>query len=120
MIRILVVDDEPMIREELQESLEFEGFEVTAAASVESALSAFEERPFPVVVTDLKMPKMGGLELIKKLRETKCKPTTFVVSGHGAESNRTEAIALGAADCFPKPLDIDALISAINDRLGNR
>lgn len=117
MTQVLIVDDEEMIREELQESLEFEGFEVQGAASVPEALDLFGDTAFDVVVTDLKMPKMGGLDLIRKLNETKRKPLMFVVSGHGAASNRTEAMALGAAECFSKPLDIDALINAIGERI---
>lgn len=117
MTRILIVDDEPMLREELQESLEFEDFEVTQADGVNSALALCETNAFDAVVTDLKMPKRGGLELISELKCAGYPAKCFVVSGHGAESNRIEAERLGASACLAKPLDVDELIDAINREL---
>lgn len=117
MVRVLIVDDEPMLREELQESLELEDFDVTPAESVDAALAQCEDTAFDVVVTDLKMPVRGGLELIAELKARAYPATCFVVSGHGAESNKEEATKLGAAACFAKPLDVDDLIDAISANL---
>ena len=114
MARILIVDDEPMLREELQESLELEDFDVTPAEDVDTALSLCESEQFDFVVTDLKMPKRGGLELIAALKERDYKAHCYVVSGHGAESNRAQALSLGATACFAKPLNVDDLIDAIH------
>lgn len=117
MTRVLIVDDEPLLCAELQETLEFEGFDVTSADCVSNALDHCVDVCFDVVVTDLKMPKRGGLELVKEL-QTQCYPAAiFVVSGHGAETNKEQANALGVKECFPKPLDADALIDAINQSL---
>jgi len=113
-VRVLIVDDEPMLREELQESLELEDFDVSAAESVDAALELCREANFDAVVTDLKMPGRGGLELIRELKDSDCNASLFVVSGHGAETNREKALGLGAAACFAKPLDVDALIDAIS------
>ncbi len=115
-MRVLIVDDEPMLREELQESLELEDFEVSAAENVDVALKLCSDTDFDFVVTDLKMPKRGGMELIEELKNRNYGATCFVVSGHGAESNREKAIDFGAAACFAKPLDVDELINAINAR----
>lgn len=117
MTHILIVDDEDMIREELKESLEFEDFQVTTAATAVEALERAQGASFNVVVTDLKMPKMGGLELIEKLRAQGSDAIIFVVSGHGAASNRSEALRLGAVGCFSKPLDVEELIDAIQSEL---
>lgn len=114
---ILLVDDEPMVSEELQEALEFEGFDVTAVESVSSALMTCDEASFDLIITDLKMPHLGGLDLLCSLQEMSDPPKVFVLSGHGAESNRAEAISLGAAECFAKPVDPDMLISRINAAL---
>lgn len=113
MTCVLIVDDEPLLREELQESLELEDYEVETAGSVSEALEHCEQSQFDVVVTDLKMPNQGGLVLIEKLGEQDFPGKIIVVSGHGAESSREEATALGACACFSKPLDIEALISQI-------
>lgn len=114
MTRVLIVDDEPLLCEELQETLEFEGFDVTAADSVNAALDRCSYASFDVVVTDLKMPERGGLELVAELKTKGYPATIYVVSGHGAETNQEEATRLGVAECFAKPLDADALINAIN------
>lgn len=114
MTSVLIVDDEPVLREELQEALELEDFEVTQAEDVNSALALCEATAFDVIVTDLKMPKRGGLELIEALKGGGYKARCFVVSGHGAESNRVAAERLGASACLAKPLDVDELINAIN------
>ncbi|MEM1161093.1 MAG: response regulator [Pseudomonadota bacterium] len=118
MHRLLLVDDEPMLREELQESLEFEGYEVMTAATVEAALNLCGEADFDLVVTDLKMPHLGGLDLIRRLNDGGTAQKIIVLSGHGAESNRAEAMDLGAIACFAKPVDPDFLAEKIGEFLG--
>lgn len=113
MSQVLIVDDEPLLREELAEALEMEGFDVSTADSVPDALSQMDGASFDTVVTDLKMPKFGGLDLLKRLNENNFKGIVVVVSGHGAESSRNKAMALGARACFAKPLDVDELIELI-------
>lgn len=113
MTSVLIVDDEPMLRDELKEALEFEDFEVIATDSVSNAETLCTAREFDAVVTDLKMPKRGGLDLIATLKDRNYAAAIFVVSGHGAETNREKAEALGAAACFAKPLDVDELVHAI-------
>jgi CheY-like chemotaxis protein len=112
MALVLVVDDEPLLREELQESLEFEGYDVLTAADVPEALELCDQHSFDYVVTDLKMPKLGGLALLEALKNKGATSKIFVVSGHGAESNRDQALELGAAACFAKPVCTDSLIEA--------
>ena len=115
--KILLVDDEPMVREELMEALEFEGFDVSAVGSVAEALDACRDSKYDLIITDLKMPKAGGLDLLRALQEIEAPPIAFVLSGHGAESNRVEATRLGALDCFSKPVDPDDLVEKISEHL---
>lgn len=114
-LSVLLVDDEPLLIEELQEALEFEGYDVATASSVAEALSQTDKARFDLVVTDLKMPGQGGLDLIRALCGRTDAPRIIVLSGHGAQSNRTEALAQGAAACMAKPVDIDTLLVAIQD-----
>jgi len=113
MTRVLIVDDEEMIREEFREALEFEDYDVTTAVSAIDALRICDDAAFDVIITDLKMPKMGGLELLAELRARKVRSKLFVVSGHGAKSNEDEALEMGAIACFAKPLDVDMLVEKI-------
>ena len=117
MTRVLIVDDEPMLREELQEALELEDFDVSTAEGVTEAEALCQAERFDVVVTDLKMPKRGGLELLAVLQERDYPAILFVVSGHGAESNSEIACDLGAKACFHKPLNVDDLVQAISAHL---
>ena len=114
---VLLVDDEPMLRDELSEALEFEGFDVQSVGSVDDALQTCGETAFDLIITDLKMPQKGGLDLLAALQHLDDPPLAFVLSGHGAESNRVEAMRLGAKDCFSKPVDPDDLILKISEHL---
>lgn len=113
MRRILLVDDEPLVTEELQEALEFDGYDVETASSVASALEICDAASFDLVITDLKMPRLTGLDLLRALKTRADAPQVIVLSGHGAESNKLEATELGAAACFAKPVDTDVLIEKI-------
>ncbi len=113
MHKLLIVDDEPLVVEELQEALEFEGYSVATAGTVDEALKVCDAAEFDLVITDLKMPGANGLELIRALRARRPKQNIFVLSGHGAESSRAEAMDLGAAACFAKPVDPDSLIENV-------
>lgn len=115
MTKVLIVDDEEMIREEFREALEFEDFDVTTAASAIEALKICDDTEFDVIVSDLKMPNMGGLEFLRELRTRMVKAKLYVVSGHGAESNEDEALEIGAIACFSKPLDVDMLVEKIQN-----
>lgn len=113
MTNILLVDDEPLLCEELKESLELEGYDVETEHSVPKGLAVVEQSAIDVVITDLKMPQVGGLEFIKALRETSFDGAIIVVSGHGAESSREEAMSLGACACLAKPVDVDEVMDVI-------
>ena len=110
---VLVVDDEPLIVEELQDAIEYEGMEVTTAGSAMEALTILETQSFDMIVTDLKLPNMSGLDFLAELKKRGTKSKAIVLSGHGAQSSKSEAKALGAIACFAKPVDTDELIRKI-------
>jgi len=106
-VRILVVDDDAVFREELTELLSDEGHTATAAASVARALEVLEHTEVDVVLTDLKMPRHGGLELLREVRHRW--PRTFVVmvTGYATVETALDAMKLGAFDYLRKPFRIE-------------
>jgi len=111
--RVLVVDDEPSARSGLEKLLRQEGYAVDVAADGPSALQIAADRPPDVVVTDLKMPKMDGIELLQKLRATFQVVPVIVVTAFGEVSTAVQAMRAGADDYLTKPVDFDALTIAI-------
>ncbi len=108
--RILVVDDEVNARTALAELLRDEGYDVETAADAFKALGKFESFGPHVVVTDLKMPGMDGIELVKKLRAMEDAPTVVVMTAFGAVSSAVDAMRAGAAEYLTKPLNLDELL----------
>jgi two-component system response regulator HydG len=118
--RILVVDDEPSARSGLEKLLRQDGYEVDAASEGPIALALASERPPDVVVTDLKMPKMDGVELLRKLREQDPDLPVIVVTAFGDVASAVGAMRAGAEDYLTKPVDFDALALAIERALERR
>jgi two-component system KDP operon response regulator KdpE len=110
--RILVVDDEPQIRRSLQVNLERTGYAVTTAASGDEALTAFHNRPPEVVILDLLMPGINGIEVVRRIRESSSVPI-IVLSAVGEEARKVEALELGADDYMTKPFGMDELLARI-------
>ncbi len=109
--RVLVVDDEKEIRAFLDKALSrLGGFHVDLAASGEEALHRLEKEPFDLVLTDLKMPKMDGLQLIAEIAKSKPETLTIMMTGHGSIDSALEAMKLGASDYITKPLNLDEMI----------
>jgi CheY-like chemotaxis protein len=106
-VRILVVDDDPVFRGELSELLRDDHHEVAAEASVAKAVERLESAEFDVVLTDLKMPRQGGLDLLRTVRSRW--PRTFVVmiTGFATVDTALEAMKLGAFDYIRKPFRIE-------------
>jgi len=117
MVRVLIVDDEPLLGEELQDALELEGFDADYASSASDGLSLRAEQKFDLIITDLKMPGISGLEFLACLADRGETAPIVVMSGHGAEVNRTRAMELGAKACFSKPFDVDDFISELHQIL---
>jgi len=116
-VRVLVVDDDPGVRYTLREILESEGLAVEEAADGAAALAAWEERPAPLVVTDLRMPGMDGMELLRRLAAKARPPRVVVVTAHGSERQAVEAMKAGAHDYFRKPFEKDELVAVVRRAL---
>jgi len=116
-MRILVVDDEKIKRITLAEDLAGQGHEVVAAADGEEALERFEQQRFDVVVTDLKMPKVDGLELLKRIKQgPRSDVEVIIMTAYGSIPVAVEAVKLGAFDFLTKPFrneDIFPLLARI-------
>jgi len=115
--RILVVDDEASARSGLEKLLRQEGYTVDAAADGPSALEIAADRPPDLVVTDLKMPGMDGVELLQKLRVQDPDLPVLVVTAFGDVGSAVNAMRAGAEDYLTKPVDFDALVLSIERAL---
>ncbi len=110
--RILVVDDEPQILRVLRRGLESHGFEVVTAPDAATALDLFKSTPINLVVTDLRMPDIEGVELCARIRKTSSVPI-IVLSVKGDESTKVQALDAGADDYVTKPFGMDELQARI-------
>src|SRR5262245_29959706 len=114
--RILVVDDEPQITRVLRRSLATHGYEAQASSGGEEALEVFRNWGPDLVITDLSMPDMGGLELCRRLRAVSRVPV-IVLSAKGEERLKVEALDAGADDYVTKPFGMDELLARIRAAL---
>lgn len=114
--RILIVDDEPQITRVLRRSLAGLGYDVRSAADGESALETFGDWRPDLVITDLSMPNLDGLELCKRLRQLSSVPV-IVLSVKGEEQTKVEALDAGADDYITKPFGMDELLARIRSTL---
>ncbi len=113
-MRILVVDDEPAIRYSLVELLEYDGHEVRAAEHAPAALALLEEAPVDIVLTDLRMPKVSGLELLAAIQAHHPGTLVVLVTAHGDERVAVQALREGAYDYLPKPFDNDEVRATVS------
>ena len=119
--RILVVDDEKEIRDFLYKALSrMGGFSCGSCQCGEEALQKIEKEPFDLVLTDLKMPKMDGLQLMTEIAKSKPEILTIMMTGHGTIDSALEAMKRGASDYLMKPLNLDELIIRIRKVLEER
>lgn len=116
MARILVIDDEQSIRNTLREILEYEKFSVQDAADGMEALELIEKESFDVILCDIKMPRMDGIEVLDKILE-KVDTPVIMISGHGTIETAVEAIKMGAYDYIAKPLDLNRLLITMRNAM---
>lgn len=114
MSKILVVDDEKSIRNTLREILEYEKFIVDEASDGMEAIEKVRENRYDVILLDIKMPKMDGIEVLEQLMKLTDAPVVMI-SGHGTVETVVEAIKKGAYDYITKPLDLNRLLVTIRN-----
>src|SRR5262249_4360759 len=104
--RILVVEDQADARISLQQVLQLSlGLEVDTAEDGAQALERLQQRPYSIVITDLRMPRLSGMELIHAVHDRKINVTVVVTTGHGSIKEAVEAMRLGAYEFLTKPAD---------------
>lgn len=117
MLNVLIVDDEPAIRESLEGVLQDEGFQSASAVSGESCLELLHERSFDVVLLDIWLPGMDGLDVLQKIRELENPPEVIIISGHATIETAVRATKLGAFDFLEKPLSADKTLILLKNAL---
>src|SRR6185436_3033328 len=117
MPKILVIDDEKSIRNTLKEILSYEHYDVHEAPDGLEGLKMAEKEKYDVILCDIKMPKMDGLEALEKLLEKNNDVPVVMISGHGTIETAVEAIKKGAFDYISKPLDLNRMLVTIRNAM---
>lgn len=117
MARILVVDDDPKICRNLSELLIDEGHDVDYVQSAEEAFGKVAKEDFDIVLTDLVMPKIGGMDVLSYVKRTKPKTHVIMITAFGTIENAVEAMKKGATDYVAKPFKIDEIQTSIKRAL---
>ena len=98
MATILIIDDEKSIRKTLAEILTYEGYNIDEASDGEEGLKKFKEKTFDLVLCDIKMPKLDGIEFLEKAKEINSDVPVIIISGHGNIETAVDAVKKGAFD----------------------
>ncbi len=120
MPKILIIDDERFIRSTLREILEYENYEIFEAQDGEEGLSKLREEDFDLVLCDVKMPKMDGIEVLQHAKAMDKSPQFIMISAHGSIETAVEATKKGAFDFIPKPPDLNRLLLTVRNALDKK
>ena len=117
MPSILIIDDEKSIRKTLTEILSYEGYKIEEAADGEEGLKKFRDKNFDIVLCDIKMPKIDGIEFLEKAREINDEVPIIIISGHGNIETAVEAVKKGAYDYISKPPDLNRMLITLRNAM---
>ena len=117
MAKILIIDDEKSIRKTLREILEYEKYIVDEAADGIEGVAMIQKEKYDIVLCDIKMPKMDGIEVLDKVMQLSSDTPVVMVSGHGNIETAVEAVKKGAFDFIAKPLDLNRLLVTIRNAM---
>ena len=117
MPKILIIDDEKSIRKSLREILEYEKYIVDEATEGLEGMALLQKEKYDVVLCDIKMPKMDGIELLDKITQSSADTPVVMISGHGTIETAVEAVKKGAFDFIAKPLDLNRLLVTIRNAM---
>jgi two-component system, NtrC family, nitrogen regulation response regulator NtrX len=117
MSSILIIDDEKAIRKTLSEILSYEGYKLEEAGDGEEGLKKIKEKDYDVVLCDIKMPKIDGIEFLEKAKELNPDIPIIMISGHGTIETAVEAVKKGAYDYISKPPDLNRLLITIRNAM---
>jgi CheY-like chemotaxis protein len=115
---ILIVEDEVLLCETLEQLLSFSGFKTLTAHNGKEALAVLEKNRVDLILSDIQMPVMGGIELLKNVK-TKYPGVKLIFFSAFADLTRTQALDLGALELLPKPLRIENLVEKIHESLAS-
>ena len=116
--QILIVDDNPHMSTLLADTLEFFDYQGIAAKDGEEALHKLEEDSFDMVITDLRMPKMGGMDLLRTIKDKFPDLPVVVITGFGTDSSKSDAFSAHADGFLSKPFKIDEIQELLQKHLG--
>ncbi|MBM3427636.1 MAG: sigma-54-dependent Fis family transcriptional regulator, partial [Bacteroidetes bacterium] len=115
MAKILLVDDEASIRMALKEILEYESHTVIESPDALAALKAVGQETFDLIISDIKMPKMDGIEFLSKVKELGIDSPVVMITGHGSIETAVDALKKGAFDFIQKPLDLNRILVTVRN-----
>jgi two-component system, NtrC family, nitrogen regulation response regulator NtrX len=115
MASILIIDDEKAIRKTLTEILSYEGYKIDEASDGEEGLKRFSEKAYDIVLCDIKMPKLDGIEFLEKAKTINADVPVIMISGHGNIDTAVEAVKKGAFDYISKPPDLNRLLITLRN-----
>lgn len=115
--RVLLVDDEEEFVSALAERLDIRGIDTRVATDGEQALELMAAQSFDVIVLDVIMPGISGLEVLQRIKEQKIPSAVILLTGHGSTREGLEGMRMGAFDYLMKPLDIDELITKMKEAI---
>jgi DNA-binding NtrC family response regulator len=118
-VKILAIDDEPNIRRLIQNEFQLEGFEVTIAKDGEEGLALFDQQIFDIVLLDIKLPRMSGIEVLRKLKRKAPLTEVFMITGYGDIKTAVESLKLGAREYITKPFKLEELITLVKELIPN-
>jgi len=117
---LLVVDDERAVRDSLEDILELENYQVEAVGSGEDALEALNEQDYDLLLLDIKMPGISGIEVMRQSRRQVPETKVIILTGHGSLESAIEALRSGASDYILKPYDSEDILSSIGRALSEK
>jgi two-component system, NtrC family, nitrogen regulation response regulator NtrX len=117
MASILIIDDEKSIRKTLTEILSYEGYKIDEAGDGEEGLKKFSDKTYDVVLCDIKMPKLDGIEFLEKSKSINPDVPVIMISGHGNIDTAVEAVKKGAFDYISKPPDLNRLLITLRNAM---
>jgi two-component system nitrogen regulation response regulator NtrX len=117
MPKVLIIDDEKAIRRSIREILEFEKYEIEEAEDGAQGLEMALKNNYDIVLSDIKMPKLDGIELLQKLIDAKCESALIIMSGHGNIETAVDAVKKGAYDYLAKPIDLNRLLVTMRNAM---